>query len=175
MVAEDQRSYDEMPRLLMFHNFARKELRRLGNGEGTNNMGGGYGRLNKDQKLRYAPGHKCPGQIYSLEVSVDDCEDEVEVVDNGHFKWTLSMETSSIGFHDSLCISYATDASTGIHDHAINLLPNTPPITVRPYRFPPNQKNVVEQMVKELLEAGVIRDSQSPFSSIVMVKKKDGT
>ncbi|GKA82534.1 reverse transcriptase [Tanacetum coccineum] len=61
-------------------------------------------------------------------------------------------------------------------DHAITLIPNTPPITVRPYRLPPNQKDVVEQMVKELLDAGVIRESQSPFSSpIVMVKKKDGT
>nr|GEV00618.1 putative mitochondrial protein [Tanacetum cinerariifolium] len=59
---------------------------------------------------------------------------------------------------------------------AINLLPNTPLITVRPYRLPPNQKDVVEQIVKELLDAEVIRESQSPFSSpIVMVKKKDET
>ncbi|GKE38977.1 reverse transcriptase, partial [Tanacetum coccineum] len=62
------------------------------------------------------------------------------------------------------------------HDHTISLLSNTPRVTVRPYRLPPNQKDVVEQMVKELLDAGVIRESQSPFSSpIVMVKKKDGT
>lgn len=54
-------------------------------------------------------------------------------------------------------------------------MPNTPPVNVRPYRHPPNQKDAIEAMVKELLESGVIRPSQSPFSSpIVMVKKKDG-
>ncbi|GJX00586.1 reverse transcriptase [Tanacetum coccineum] len=62
------------------------------------------------------------------------------------------------------------------HDHTIPLLPNTPSINVRPYRHPPNQKDAIELMVNELLEAGIIRNSQSLFSSpIVMVKKKDGT
>nr|GEW12741.1 hypothetical protein [Tanacetum cinerariifolium] len=62
------------------------------------------------------------------------------------------------------------------HDHIIPLLLNTPPISVRPYKHPPNQKDAIELMVKELLESGVIRNSQSSFSSpIVMVKKKDGT
>ncbi|GJX36874.1 reverse transcriptase [Tanacetum coccineum] len=62
------------------------------------------------------------------------------------------------------------------HDHQIPLMPNTPPINVRPYMYPPNQKDAIEGMVKELMDSGVIRASQSPFSSpIVMVKKKDGT
>ncbi|GJS58032.1 putative mitochondrial protein [Tanacetum coccineum] len=62
------------------------------------------------------------------------------------------------------------------HDHQIPLMPNTPPINVRPYRHTPNKKDAIELMVKELLESGVIRTSQSPFSSpIVMVKKKDGS
>nr|GEW02604.1 reverse transcriptase [Tanacetum cinerariifolium] len=62
------------------------------------------------------------------------------------------------------------------HDHIIPLLPNTPPISVRPYKHPPNQKDAIELMVKELLEARVIRNSQISFSSpVVMVKKKDGT
>ncbi|GJX76210.1 reverse transcriptase [Tanacetum coccineum] len=61
-------------------------------------------------------------------------------------------------------------------DHRIPLVPNTPPINIRPYKHPPNQKDVVEAMVQELMESGAIRDSQSPYSSpIVMVKKKDGT
>ncbi|GJV30346.1 putative mitochondrial protein [Tanacetum coccineum] len=62
------------------------------------------------------------------------------------------------------------------HDHTIPLSPNTPPINIRPYKHPPNQKDVIELMVKELLEARIIRNSQSSFSSpIVMVKKKDET
>nr|GEW89165.1 reverse transcriptase [Tanacetum cinerariifolium] len=62
------------------------------------------------------------------------------------------------------------------HDNTIPLILNTPPISVRPYRHPPTQKDAVELMVKELLDSGVIRNSQSSCSSlIVMVKKKDGT
>ncbi|GKE42400.1 hypothetical protein Tco_1469684, partial [Tanacetum coccineum] len=62
------------------------------------------------------------------------------------------------------------------HDHTIPLIPNTPPISIRPYIHPHNQKDEVELMVKELLDSGVIRNSQIPFSSpIVMVKKKYGT
>nr|GFA28851.1 hypothetical protein [Tanacetum cinerariifolium] len=62
------------------------------------------------------------------------------------------------------------------HDHQIPLMPNTPLKNVRPYRHLANQKDAIEDMVKELMDSGVIRGSQSPFSyPIVMVKKKDGT
>ncbi|GKD76875.1 putative mitochondrial protein [Tanacetum coccineum] len=43
------------------------------------------------------------------------------------------------------------------HDHQIPLMPNTPPINVRPYKHPPNQKDAIEGMVKELMDSGVIR------------------
>ncbi|GJV70375.1 retrotransposable element Tf2 [Tanacetum coccineum] len=43
------------------------------------------------------------------------------------------------------------------HDHQIPLMPNTPPINVRPYRHPPNQKDAIEGMVKKLMDSGVIR------------------
>jgi len=45
-----------------------------------------------------------------------------------------------------------------------------------PYRKPKNFKDEIEKAIKELLEMGHIWHSSSPFaSSIVLVKKKDGT
>ncbi|KAL1540646.1 hypothetical protein AAHA92_24966 [Salvia divinorum] len=61
-------------------------------------------------------------------------------------------------------------------DHKIHLLPNSKPINVRPYRYPYFQKTEIERQVREMLEAGTIRQSQSPFSSpVLLIRKKDGS
>ncbi|GJT05970.1 retrovirus-related pol polyprotein from transposon 17.6 [Tanacetum coccineum] len=61
-------------------------------------------------------------------------------------------------------------------DHKIPLKTDNVSINIRPYRYPPTQKNTIETMIKELLDLGIVRPSNSPFSSpIVMVKKKDGS
>ncbi|GJU37686.1 reverse transcriptase [Tanacetum coccineum] len=55
-------------------------------------------------------------------------------------------------------------------DHRIPLKEDNVAINIRPYRYPPNQKDTIEAMVKELLDSWVIRPSNSPFlSPIVMV------
>ncbi|GJV69598.1 hypothetical protein Tco_1485107 [Tanacetum coccineum] len=60
------------------------------------------------------------------------------------------------------------------HDHMIPLFPGTQPINIRPYRHPPIQKDAIELMVKELLESGVIKYSQSSFASPVVMDKLHG-
>lgn len=58
------------------------------------------------------------------------------------------------------------------HDHRILLKEGTSPLSVRPYRYPAVQKAEIEKMVLDMPNSGVIRHSTSPYSSpIIMVKK----
>ena len=64
----------------------------------------------------------------------------------------------------------------GIYDHKIPLEPNSSPVNIRPYRYPLKQRDVIEQLIQEMLDRGIIQDSSSPFASpVVLVGKKDGT
>ena len=62
------------------------------------------------------------------------------------------------------------------HERQILLKERTYPICQRPYRYPHFQKTKIEKIVIDLLAAGSIRPSQSPFSSLVLlVRKADGS
>lgn len=62
------------------------------------------------------------------------------------------------------------------HDHGITLLPHTKAVSVHPYRYAYHHKDKIEKQVHQLLEEGVIRHSISPFSSpVILVKKNDNS
>ncbi|KAL0326529.1 UNVERIFIED_CONTAM: Transposon Ty3-G Gag-Pol polyprotein [Sesamum angustifolium] len=61
-------------------------------------------------------------------------------------------------------------------EHQIDLYPGAIPNKQAPYRYTHAQKAKIKTLVKEILEARIIRPSQSSFSSLVLLdKKKDGT
>lgn len=62
------------------------------------------------------------------------------------------------------------------HDHHIHLIPNVGPVNARLYRYPHFQKEVMAKLIAEMLKEGLIRPSNSPYSSpVLLVKKKDGS
>ena len=61
-------------------------------------------------------------------------------------------------------------------EHIIKLEEGAKPMITTPYRHPKKFKDEIEKEIKEFLDMGHIRPSSSPFaSSVVLVKKKDGT
>lgn len=64
---------------------------------------------------------------------------------------------------------------TRSHDHCIPLKSDSEPTNVRPYRYPHFQKAEIERQVRDMLHSGIIRPSVSPYSSPVLLVKKDGT
>ena len=59
-------------------------------------------------------------------------------------------------------------------DHSIPTEDSANPPNVRPYRMPHKQKNIVEELVKNMLKNSEIQQSNSPYSSpAILVMKKD--
>jgi len=62
------------------------------------------------------------------------------------------------------------------HDHTILMKEGAQLDNLRPYRYSRVQKDILEKMVKEMLESRIIQHSNNPFASlVVLVKKIDGS
>ncbi|KAJ3690052.1 hypothetical protein LUZ61_019216 [Rhynchospora tenuis] len=61
-------------------------------------------------------------------------------------------------------------------DHTIPLLPDSKPVSIRPYRYSYFQREEIESIIGDLLANSFIRPSTSPYSSpVLLVKKKDSS
>jgi hypothetical protein len=60
--------------------------------------------------------------------------------------------------------------------HHITLKPGSAPMVVRPYRYPAAHKDELERQCAAMMAQGIVRRSDSAFSSLVLlVKKPDGS
>ncbi|CAM5092029.1 unnamed protein product [Eretmochelys imbricata] len=78
-----------------------------------------------------------------------------------------------------LCTSYAPtfSATPGLTERAYHSIDtgNAHPIRVQPYRVSPQAKTAIEREIQDMLQMGVIRPSESAWTSpVVLVPKPDG-
>ena len=80
-------------------------------------------------------------------------------------------------YHDIFSLEKHDMGHTKASKHKIILKdPDTPPFKERFRRIPPPQLNEVRAHLKMMLDAGVIRPSNSPWcNAVVLVRKKDGS
>ncbi|KAK9695492.1 hypothetical protein QE152_g32532 [Popillia japonica] len=77
-------------------------------------------------------------------------------------------------FRDCFAQNTSQLGKTSILKMSIHLSDDTP-VVYRPYRLSYNERQVVRDMVSDLLDNGIIRESDSPYASpILLVKKKNG-
>ena len=68
-----------------------------------------------------------------------------------------------------------TPGRASLVEHVINTS-NSPPLRTAPYHLAPAWKDQLQAAIHDLLAAGIIRPSLSPWSSpIIPVRKKDGS
>ena len=60
-------------------------------------------------------------------------------------------------------------------DHRIEIYPGSNPLAKVPYRLSQDENQELKKQLNELLEAGFIQPSKSPYGALVLfVKKKEG-
>lgn len=99
---------------------------------------------------------------------------DVQIDENNLTSEELSKAKSLLNKWSDIFSTGPTDLGrTDLVQHEIKLTDSTP--FKEPYRrIPPSMYEEVRVHLKEMLDAGTIRPSQSPYSSNVLVRKKDG-
>ncbi|KAL4361994.1 hypothetical protein GQ457_04G015870 [Hibiscus cannabinus] len=146
---------------------------------------------------KYSPSHKCSKtRLYQVVVEGMEednetkvflnCEDTCELrvsrksqskvtVEEGNCMDTMG-ECKKMGFQFKVRYIELKGVQTQPFksmNSKIELVDGKTVIKVKPYIHPTNQNNEIEKLVKEILEAGIIRDNNSAFASLVVMVKKN--
>lgn len=106
----------------------------------------------------------------SVQQQVEDMDlSTLSVEEQGQVKSLLNQYISVFSAHDGDL------GCTNLISHDIPLVDDTP-VRQRYRRIPPSEYEVVKEHINQLLTSQVIRESNSPYASpIVLVRKKDGS
>lgn len=116
-----------------------------------------------DEQVTSFPTKRCPITMDMINIGpkIDEAGKSQLVSMLNDFRDCFALNTKELGV-------------TNITEMNIKLNDSTP-VTYKPYRLPFTERAKVREIVDELLDNGIIRESQSAYSSpIVLVRKKNG-
>ena len=119
---------------------------------------------------------QCSMSDYNVKTVCDKLHCEASVLMDKLSHLSLSQQNDVLTVLDefAVCFSEQPGLYTGI-EHCIDTTPEFKPKRMRAYRVPDIFKPQVEQQIRELLDMGLIKPSNSPMASpIVCVAKKNG-
>lgn len=120
------------------------------------------------------------GKDECLNVRMVECNKEDEISKNLKCGGDLNdddkarLEALLIEYKDCFSFSFSDLGLTNLTEMSINLR-DTAPIVYRPYRLAYSERNKVKEMIQEMLDSGIIVESNSAYASpIILVQKKTG-
>ena len=101
----------------------------------------------------------------------------MRVLNKRRMDHVISEEKTSLGeicvdYQDVFFLSGERLSCTSAVKHTIHPEPGTVPTNIRPYRLPESQRKEIDRRVTNLLEEGIIFESNSPWNSPIMVLPK---
>lgn len=116
-------------------------------------------------RIEHCPDNTVTPQIKPCMIQVDDnigCDHRIKLTELlNEFRDCFAFSVKELG-----CIS-GTEMNINLSD--------TTPVVYRPYRLSHSERHVVREMIKDLTDSGIIKQSSSNYASpIVLVRKKTG-
>ncbi len=103
--------------------------------------------------------------------SASSLSDHVKVVDYPNLQQRL-LETPH--YRAAIALPGEPLDSATLTDHSINIKPNATPVYISAYGLPHSQRESVNDLIKDMLEQGVIQHPRSPRNSPLSLVLKRG-
>lgn len=116
-------------------------------------------------RIEHCPDNNVVSQIEPTMVNIDSHVD---------FDYAVKLTQMLNDFRD--CFAFSVKELGCITKNEMNInLNDTTPVVYRPYRLSHSERKVVRDMVEELVDAGIVKESMSNYASpIILVRKKTG-
>ncbi|XP_064292537.1 uncharacterized protein LOC135309870, partial [Plodia interpunctella] len=122
---------------------------------------------------RSMPITKTP-EIYTISFDENSPDDAVQCGSDITVEQKLKLQKLLSKFKDCFSSGLKDIGFTTAGEMIIELN-DTEPVVYRPYRLSHSERSMVRDMVQEMIDAGIVQESSSPYASpIVLVRKKTG-